>query len=309
MRFWFARSGEVSIREQLVTQVSLGILAGELGAGERLPSIRELARRFSLHPNTVSAGYRQLERERWVEFRRGSGVYVRATAPQELAETDAVKQIDRMIVGLFGAGRALGIAADEVRARVLEHRDALPPERLLLLEYDVELREIVLAELAEAVTLPIAACGLPTDAEAANTPEFRAMLKGSMVLALPSKAEGLRAALRDVAIHVLKVRSIPASLAAWLPAPTDALVGVASRWPPFLDFARTMLIATGFDADALMLRDARKEGWTTGLGEAKAVVCDCCTAPMLPAGVHSICFRLLAEDSVAELQRAVTEGL
>jgi hypothetical protein len=45
--------------------------------GRGCPATRELARRFRLHPNTVSAGYRQLEREQWVEFRRGSGVYVR----------------------------------------------------------------------------------------------------------------------------------------------------------------------------------------------------------------------------------------
>ncbi len=55
MRLWLARRPEVSLREQLVTQVILGILCGELAAGERLPSTRELARRFHLHPNTVSA--------------------------------------------------------------------------------------------------------------------------------------------------------------------------------------------------------------------------------------------------------------
>ena len=63
MQFWFARRSEVSIREQLVTQVVLGILSDDLAPGERLSSTRELARRFDVHPNTVSAGYRQLERE------------------------------------------------------------------------------------------------------------------------------------------------------------------------------------------------------------------------------------------------------
>jgi hypothetical protein len=33
------------------------LLSGDLKPGERLPSTRELARRFSIHPNTVSAGY------------------------------------------------------------------------------------------------------------------------------------------------------------------------------------------------------------------------------------------------------------
>src|SRR5712664_1454509 len=78
MQLWFARGSEVTIREQLVTQVILGILSDDLAPGQRLPSTRELARRFKLHPNTASAGYRQLERERWLESRRGSGVFVRA---------------------------------------------------------------------------------------------------------------------------------------------------------------------------------------------------------------------------------------
>jgi len=50
--------------------VVLGILSGELAPGQRLPSTRELARRFRLYPNTISDGYQQLERDRWLEFRR-----------------------------------------------------------------------------------------------------------------------------------------------------------------------------------------------------------------------------------------------
>src|SRR6266478_9586268 len=101
MQLWFARGSEVTIREQLVTQVILGILSDDLAPGQRLPSTRELARRFRLHPNTVSAGYRQLQRERWVEFRRGSGGYVRADKPEKpLSATFAV---DGMIARLFSS--------------------------------------------------------------------------------------------------------------------------------------------------------------------------------------------------------------
>ena len=55
VRFWFSPAGEVPIYRQVVTQVVLAILSGDLRPGERLPSTRELARRFSIHPNTVSA--------------------------------------------------------------------------------------------------------------------------------------------------------------------------------------------------------------------------------------------------------------
>src|SRR5271155_3494391 len=95
MRFWFARNGGVPIREQLVTQVVLGILCDELIPGQRLPSTRGLARRFRLHPNTVSAAYRQLQRERWVEFRHGSGVYIRKGKPEALLPSTIA--LDRLI--------------------------------------------------------------------------------------------------------------------------------------------------------------------------------------------------------------------
>jgi len=71
MQLWFAHKTEVTLRQQLVTQIVLGILSGELEPGQRLPSTRELARRFRLHPNTVSSGYRQLVRSRlrhWLEL-------------------------------------------------------------------------------------------------------------------------------------------------------------------------------------------------------------------------------------------------
>src|SRR5580692_57374 len=113
MQFWFARGSEVSIREQLVTQVVLGILSDDLAPGQRLPSTRDLARRFHLHPNTISAGYRQLERERWVEFRRGSGVYVRASRPEVLPT--AALALDQMIARLFQDARELGAPLATVR--------------------------------------------------------------------------------------------------------------------------------------------------------------------------------------------------
>ena len=66
MRIWLNRTGEVSLREQLTTQVVLGIVSRDLAPGQRLPSTRELARRYGIHPNTASAAYRQLEQEGWL---------------------------------------------------------------------------------------------------------------------------------------------------------------------------------------------------------------------------------------------------
>ena len=48
MRIWLSKSSEVPLREQLATQIILGIVSNDLKSGQKLPSTRELARRFDL---------------------------------------------------------------------------------------------------------------------------------------------------------------------------------------------------------------------------------------------------------------------
>lgn len=293
MQFWFARGSEVSIREQLVTQVVLGILSDDLQPGQRLPSTRDLARRFHLHPNTISAGYRQLQRDRWVEFRRGSGVYVRAEKP-EISPTPALA-LDQMIARLFRSARKLGVTLPVLRSRLRQWLELQPPDHFLLIEPDEELRRILAAEIARAVTLLVESCA-PQD----SLPG----LVGGIPVVLPNReATARQMLLTDVEMIILQIPSVPASLAAYLPAPTGALVGVASRWPEFLKVARTVLIAAGFHPDGLVFRDAREPNWKRGLKQTAAVVCDLLTAAELPDGCRAIPFPLLSEPSIAELKR------
>jgi DNA-binding transcriptional regulator YhcF (GntR family) len=293
MQLWFARGSEVSIREQLVTQVVLGILSDDLAPGQRLPSTRELARRFHLHPNTISAGYRQLVRDRWVEFRRGSGVYVRASKP-EMAPSPALA-LDQMIARLFRSARKLDVSLLALRSRLRQWLELQPPDHFLLIESDLELRRILEAELAKAVTFPIKSSALEDSPKA---------LDGSIPLALPNREAAIRKLVPPgTELLLLQVRSVPASLANWLPAPTGKLVGVASRWPEFLKIARAMLTAAGFHPDSLVFRDAREPAWQRGLKQTAAVVCDSLTASDLAAGCRAIPFSLLSETSITELRR------
>ena len=65
VKLWLMHSGEVSLPDQIATQLRMAVLSGDLRPSERLPSVRALARRFGLHHNTVSAAYRRLEQEGW----------------------------------------------------------------------------------------------------------------------------------------------------------------------------------------------------------------------------------------------------
>ncbi len=103
MRLWLSKSSEVPLREQLVTQIILGVVSNDLKANERLPSTRELARRYKIHANTVSAAFRELTRLGWVEFRKGSGVYVKARAAEQ--PFDGSLQLDQLISKFFKSAR------------------------------------------------------------------------------------------------------------------------------------------------------------------------------------------------------------
>jgi DNA-binding transcriptional regulator YhcF (GntR family) len=295
MQLWFAHRSEVSIREQLVTQIVLGILSDDLAPGQRLPSTRELARRFRLHPNTVSAGYRQLEREQWVEHRHGSGVFVRESRP-EVALSSALA-LDQLIANLFRGARQAGAPLSSLRARLRQWLELQPPDHFLLIEPDEELRRIVAKEMQQAVAFRVKSCGL----EGGQLPD---PVEGAIPVALPSKAKVVRRSLpAGSELLTLQVRSVPSSLRQWLPAPPGALVGIASRWPDFLKLARTVLIAAGLHPDSLVLRDARKPNWQRGMSQTVAVVCDSVIAPELPKGCRSIVFSVLSESSIAELRR------
>ena len=61
---------------QLVESVLDGLARGELAVGDRLPSVRQLARDALVNPNTVVKAYRELELIGAVQGRSGSGVFV-----------------------------------------------------------------------------------------------------------------------------------------------------------------------------------------------------------------------------------------
>jgi DNA-binding transcriptional regulator YhcF (GntR family) len=295
MQLWFAHESAVTLREQLVTQFILAILSDDLRPGQRLPSTRELARRFRLHPNTVSAGYRELERDRWVEFRRGSGVYVRDTKPE--ATLSSAFALDRLIADLLRSARQLGLPLATVRSRLAHWFEMQPPDHFLLIEPVEELRRILAAEMQKAVTLPVKTCGL-------RDPQLAELLESAIPITLAGNEKVMREELPEsVEFLTLKVRSVTASLTGWLPAPPGVLLGVASRYPGFLKMARTILVAAGFHPDTLIFRDARKTNWQRGLKETAAVVCDALTALDLPKSTRVLSFPFVSEASLVELQR------
>jgi len=135
MRIWLNRDSTVSLRDQLRTQIALSILCGELTAGQRLPSTRDMARRYGIHANTASATYRQLEAQGWLEFRHGSGVFVRGTRPgpavaaEWKAHLAPTQTIDSLLAEFLTKARELPASEALIRSRVRRWLTQEPPSR------------------------------------------------------------------------------------------------------------------------------------------------------------------------------------
>ena len=246
MRLWLNRTGDVSLREQLLTQVVLGILSRELAPGQRLPSTRDLSRRFGIHANTASAAYRQLESEGWVETRHGSGVFVRTTRPETSLTPEMA--IDQMIGDLAAKTRKLGASDALLKARLRRWLALEPPARWLVIEPDPELRRIVITEMEQALALPVSGCG-PEDCAKPS------LLEGSIAAVLPSKAAAVRKLLpAGNEFTTLQVHPVTTELQSYLqrymPAHSTDLVGIASRWSEFQRIGQTMLVAAGLRPNA-----------------------------------------------------------
>lgn len=71
-----ATGSSVPIYRQIVDQIRCAVAAGQLAIGDKLPSVRTLAERLVVNPNTVAKAYNDLVRDGVIESRHGLGVFV-----------------------------------------------------------------------------------------------------------------------------------------------------------------------------------------------------------------------------------------
>lgn len=94
------------LSRQIAQQVASLCASGSLKAGDRLPSVRELARDLAVNQNTILRVYERLCREGLLEMRQGQGTFValdakaNASPGQRERIVDELRQIARQCVGL-----------------------------------------------------------------------------------------------------------------------------------------------------------------------------------------------------------------
>ena len=99
---------------QIADQIRDRILQGEWGAGERIPSIRELAIELGVNPNTVTRSYQELLAWGVVVNQRGRGYFVTERAAERALGTMREEFMRDELPKLVRAMQTLDIGIEEL---------------------------------------------------------------------------------------------------------------------------------------------------------------------------------------------------
>jgi DNA-binding transcriptional regulator YhcF (GntR family) len=289
VRFWITKNSELSVHEQLVRQVILAILSEDLPAGHKLPSTRSIARRYQIHANTVSAAYHHLVEQGWLEFRKGSGLYV---SSRHAPAADGAP-LEQLLTDLLRAARTLGHEPDDVLQR-LERMLRPRRTRIVVVEPDPAMREILLAEIGEHLAVPI------------ETAELTALPGDDALIAvLPTRELLVRKHVTPGAhVFLLRLRSVRGSLEGQVRPVANAILTIVSRSSDFRQWARAILIAVGIEPDCLSEVDTALLGWQERACAGTLAIADVVSASLLPPSCQRRVFRVIADASLAELAQS-----
>lgn len=110
---------DTPIYSQLIDQIKRAITAGTLKAGERLPSVRDLAAEAGVNPNTMQRALQELEREGMVYTVRTAGRFVSENAAA--IEKEKKRLADELLRGFLQSMKSLGFSETEAQRLLAEH--------------------------------------------------------------------------------------------------------------------------------------------------------------------------------------------
>lgn len=91
------------IYAQLISGFQEQMKSGILRAGDKLPSVRELAAQLAINPNTIQRAYRELERDGWIATVAGKGCFV-CEVPRTEENNDLLTRFDSVVEALLDSG-------------------------------------------------------------------------------------------------------------------------------------------------------------------------------------------------------------
>lgn len=100
------------VYEQIKQAIKLAILSGYLEEGDRLMSIREMAVKLQINPNTILKVYYQLENEDFINSRPGSGYFVKID--RKKIQKERAELFEKLTGEYFSKAFLLGYSLEEM---------------------------------------------------------------------------------------------------------------------------------------------------------------------------------------------------
>ena len=293
-RIWIARESSIPVREQLSAQLLFGILSRRIGPAERLPSVRDLARRLKIHANTVSAAYQDLAARGWVKRKAGSGVFV-----SDIVHRGKGDGIDTFVSAWVDEGLSRGFSLEALSAAFERMRiEARGPRRLLVVHPDGDLARILAAEIEEGIGCPVPYANLQ---DAPRIPDFETCLLLTTTSAASAVAE-----LRPDGHQLIPLKAVEELLAGLGRPASPVLIGIVSRSETIRKWASLLLPVLGLTGSDLIQRNPEQPKWKQGLAACDLIAADILAARELPKTIRPIILRLVQDSFLEQARKLVT---
>lgn len=109
----------VPVYRQIIDQIYAARASGSIGAGDRLPTVRQLAVDLSVNPNTVVRAYRELEHKGVLTTHQGTGTFL-TSAKAERSSAEREQKLDQLVTEFVAKAGREGFTLKELRVRLKE---------------------------------------------------------------------------------------------------------------------------------------------------------------------------------------------
>lgn len=103
--------------EQVKDGIRKLVYTGMVGPDEKLPSVRELASKLAINPNTISKAYRELEQEGFIYTLSGRGTFINQDFDlNNRRKKELFQEFDKVVKELFDNS----VSVEELNIRLQE---------------------------------------------------------------------------------------------------------------------------------------------------------------------------------------------
>lgn len=148
-----SKESPVSVKDQLIEQIGLQIASGTLKPKDKLPSIRQLAQKLSIHHSTVTAAYNHLEEAGLLEIRQGSGVRVASRSMSGDGQRELT--LEQLFKQCLARAAESGLSREQVKGFAEKMLSSKPIQRILVVDRNEDFHPILSAELSPNFALPV----------------------------------------------------------------------------------------------------------------------------------------------------------